>query len=345
MVFISFYTFQSLSYTIDVYRGDMGPRRGLVHFTTALAFFPQLVAGPLLRARQILPQFHKLPIPTWEGARHGMLLVTSGLIKKTIADVLAIPAAVLFEADGPVSLIEAWTGTLAFAGQIYGDFAGYTDMAIGIALMIGGKIPPNFNLPYFAVSPVDFWRRWHISLSTWLRDYLYISLGGKHQRHRNVMITMLLGGLWHGAAWTFVAWGFFHGVIITATHWFGNLKAFAGFSNSTSRLLSVAKWAVTFYLVLIGWVLFRAHSIESAWDIIVNLHTFAALPEQGPIAVRVFIATLAAVIWMHLQDWFVISKGEAFERKKWVFWPVLVFFQGLCLMTGEPSSEFIYFQF
>ncbi|MEL7022890.1 MAG: MBOAT family O-acyltransferase [Pseudomonadota bacterium] len=342
---ISFYTFQSLSYTIDVYRGDMGPRRGLVHFTTALAFFPQLVAGPILRARQILPQFHKLPIPTWEGARHGMLLVTSGLIKKTIADVLAIPAAVLFEADGPVSLIEAWTGTLAFAGQIYGDFAGYTDMAIGIALMIGFKIPPNFNLPYFAVSPVDFWRRWHISLSTWLRDYLYISLGGKHQRHRNVMITMLLGGLWHGAAWTFVAWGFFHGVIITATHWFGNLKAFAGFSNSTSRLLSVAKWAVTFYLVLIGWVLFRAHSIESAWDIIVNLHTFAALPEQGPIAVRVFIATLAAVIWMHLQDWFVISKGEAFERKKWVFWPVLVFFQGLCLMTGEPSSEFIYFQF
>ncbi|MEO0365570.1 MAG: MBOAT family O-acyltransferase [Pseudomonadota bacterium] len=342
---ISFYTFQSLSYTIDVYRGDMEPRRGLVHFTTALAFFPQLVAGPILRARQILPQFHKLPIPTWEGARHGMLLVTSGLIKKTIADVLAIPAAVLFEADGPVSLIEAWTGTLAFAGQIYGDFAGYTDMAIGIALMIGFKIPPNFNLPYFAVSPVDFWRRWHISLSTWLRDYLYISLGGKQQRHRNVMITMLLGGLWHGAAWTFVAWGFFHGVIITATHWFGNLKAFARFSNSTSRLLSVAKWAVTFYLVLIGWVLFRAHSIESAWDIIVNLHTFAALPEQGPIAVRVFIATLAAVIWMHLQDWFVISKGEAFERKKWVFWPVLVFFQGLCLMTGEPSSEFIYFQF
>ncbi|MEN7342815.1 MAG: MBOAT family protein, partial [Pseudomonadota bacterium] len=158
---ISFYTFQSMSYTIDVYRGDMQPRRGLVHFTSALAFFPQLVAGPILRARQILPQFHSLPIPTWDGARHGMLLVTSGLIKKTIADLLAIPAAVLFEAEGPVSMLEAWTGTLAFAGQIYGDFAGYTDMAIGIALIIGFKIPPNFNLPYFAVSPVDFWRRWH----------------------------------------------------------------------------------------------------------------------------------------------------------------------------------------
>ncbi|MEL6301554.1 MAG: MBOAT family O-acyltransferase [Pseudomonadota bacterium] len=342
---ISFYTFQSMSYTIDVYRGDMEPRRGLVHFTTALAFFPQLVAGPILRARQILPQFHSLPIPTWDGARHGMLLVTSGLIKKTIADLLAIPAAVLFEAEGPVSLIEAWTGTLAFAGQIYGDFAGYTDMAIGLALMIGFKIPPNFNLPYFARSPVDFWRRWHISLSTWLRDYLYISLGGKYQRHRNVMITMLLGGLWHGAAWTFVAWGFFHGVIITATHYLANLKSFAGFVGSRSRVLTLLKWAMTFYLVLIGWVLFRANSIDSAWDIIVNLHSLGALPDQSAIAGRVFVVTVIAVIWMHLQDWFVISKGEAFERKKWVFWPVLVFFQALCLMTGEPSSEFIYFQF
>ena len=342
---ISFYTFQSMSYTIDVYRGDMQPRRGLVHFTSALAFFPQLVAGPILRARQILPQFHSLPIPTWDGARHGMLLVTSGLIKKTIADLLAIPAAVLFEAEGPVSMLEAWTGTLAFAGQIYGDFAGYTDMAIGIALIVGFKIPPNFNLPYFAVSPVDFWRRWHISLSTWLRDYLYISMGGKHQRYRNVMITMLLGGLWHGAAWTFVAWGFFHGIIITATHFLSSLKAFAGFVGTKSRVTTLIKWAVTFYLVLIGWVLFRAHSIESAWGIIVNMHTFGGLPEQGPIAGRVFIATLVAVIWMHLQDWFVIRKGEAFERNKWLFWPVLIFFQGLCLMTGEPSSEFIYFQF
>ncbi|MEM7705903.1 MAG: MBOAT family O-acyltransferase [Pseudomonadota bacterium] len=342
---ISFYTFQSLSYTIDVYRGDMEPRRGLVHFTTALAFFPQLVAGPILRARQILPQFHTLPVPTWIGARHGMLLVTSGLIKKTIADLLAIPAAVLFEADGPVSLIEAWTGTLAFAGQIYGDFAGYTDMAIGIALMIGFKIPPNFNLPYFAVSPVDFWRRWHISLSTWLRDYLYISLGGKYQRVRNVMITMLLGGLWHGAAWTFVAWGFFHGFIIVATHYFGSMQAFSGFANSTSRVVVLLKWALTFYLVLIGWVLFRAHSIDDAWSIFLNLHTLAALPEQGAVAGRVFIATVVAVLWMHLQDWFVIRKGEAFENRKWLFWPVLIFFQGLCLMTGEPSSEFIYFQF
>ena len=342
---ISFYTFQSLSYTIDVYRGHMEPRRGLVHFTTALAFFPQLVAGPILRARQILPQFHSLPLPTWEGARHGFLLVTSGLIKKTAADLLAIPAGVLFEADRSVSLLETWTGVLAFAGQIYGDFAGYTDMAIGLALIIGFKIPPNFNLPYFARSPVDFWRRWHISLSSWLRDYLYISLGGKNKRYRNVMITMLLGGLWHGAAWTFVAWGFFHGVIITATHYLSSLKSFEGFVASKSRMLTILKWAITFYLVLIGWVLFRAHSIDGAFNIIADMHTFGGLPAAAPKAGLIALVTVLTVILMHLQDWFVIAKGEAFERKKWIFWPVLIFFQALCLVVGEPSSEFIYFQF
>ncbi|MEM9172682.1 MAG: MBOAT family protein, partial [Pseudomonadota bacterium] len=168
---------------------------------------------------------------------------------------------------------------------------------------------------------------------------------GKHQRYRNIMITMLLGGLWHGATWTFVAWGFFHGIIITATHFLSSLSAFAGFVSNKARSVSVLKWAITLYLVLIGWVLFRANSIGSAWDIVINLHTFAGLPEQGPIAGRVFAVTVIALIWMHLQDWFVINKGEAFERKKWLFWPVLIFFQGLCLMTGEPSSEFIYFQF
>ncbi len=342
---ISFYTFQSLSYTIDVYRGDMQPRRGLVHFTTALAFFPQLVAGPILRARQILPQFHNLPVPTWSGARHGFLLVTSGLWKKTAADLLAIPAGRLFEADAQLSLLETWTGVLAFAGQIYGDFAGYTDMAIGLALIIGFKIPPNFRLPYFAISPVDFWRRWHISLSSWLRDYLYIPLGGKYQRHRNVMITMLLGGLWHGAAWTFVAWGAFHGIIITATHFLGRLPALAGFAANRSRSAVLLKWAITFYLVTIGWVLFRANSIGSAFEIIVDLHTFTGLAEPGPMAAWIALITIATLVLMHLADWFVIARAEAFENRRWLFWPVLIMIHSICLLVGEPSDEFIYFQF
>jgi D-alanyl-lipoteichoic acid acyltransferase DltB (MBOAT superfamily) len=218
-------------------------------------------------------------------------------------------------------------------------------MAIGLALVIGFKIPPNFRLPYFAISPVDFWRRWHISLSSWLRDYLYISMGGRNQRYRNVMITMLLGGLWHGAAWTFVIWGAFHGVIITATHYLSSLKTFAPFVAAKSRSLTILKWAITFYLVLLGWVLFRANSLDSALDILVNMHTFAELPAAGPVALRVALATLATVVLLHLLDWFVIAKGAVFETKRWVFWPVLVLIQGLCLMIGEPSDEFIYFQF
>jgi len=344
---ISFYTFQSLSYTIDVYRGDMQPRKGLVQFTAALSFFPQLVAGPILRARQILPQMHAIPMPTWEGARHGFLLVVAGLLKKTMADLLAVPAAKAFDGGASVSLLEAWTGVLAFAGQIYGDFAGYSDMAIGLALIMGFKIPLNFRLPYFALSPVDFWRRWHISLSTWLRDYLYISLGGNRTGHRmrNIFITMLLGGLWHGAAWTFIFWGFFHGLIITATHYFGNVKAFAAFNRDEFNYITLVKWAITFYLVLIGWVFFRAHSIEGAFGLLADMHTMSGLPDPGSSATLIFFLTVAALVFMHVMDQFVINKADWFQRKWWLFWPLLVIATGLCLLVGTPSQEFIYFQF
>jgi alginate O-acetyltransferase complex protein AlgI len=344
---ISFYTFQSMSYTIDVYRGDMKARKGLLAFTTALAFFPQLVAGPILRARQILPQFHAIPTPTWINAKHGFLLIVVGWFKKTIADLLAIPAAAVFDSGAQLSLLETWTGVLAFAGQIYGDFSGYTDMAIGLALLLGFKIPLNFRLPYFAMSPVDFWRRWHISLSSWLRDYLYIPLGGNRNNRRlvNIFITMLLGGLWHGAAWTFVAWGAFHGAIITATHYLSERKALMGFSQSSSRWVKLMQWAMTFYLVLISWVLFRANSMDSAWTIMADMHSFNVLPESGPTALLIFAVTALAILIMHLVDLFVIKRAEKFENNRWLFWPVLVLFTIICLLIGEPSSEFIYFQF
>ena len=344
---ISFYTFQSMSYTIDVYRGDMKARKGLLAFTTALAFFPQLVAGPILRARQILPQFHAIPTPTWINAKHGFLLIVVGWFKKTIADLLAIPAAAVFDSGAQLSLLETWTGVLAFAGQIYGDFSGYTDMAIGLALLLGFKIPLNFRLPYFAISPVDFWRRWHISLSSWLRDYLYIPLGGNRNNRRlvNIFITMLLGGLWHGAAWTFVAWGAFHGAIITATHYLSERKALMGFSQSSSRWVKLVQWALTFYLVLISWVLFRANSMDSAWTIMADMHSFNGLPESGPTALLIFAVTALAILIMHLVDLFVIKRAEKFENNRWRFWPVLVLFTIICLLIGEPSSEFIYFQF
>ncbi len=346
---ISFYTFQSLSYTIDVYREEMQPRRGLVEFTAALSFFPQLVAGPILRARQILPQFHELPVPTWDNAKHGFLLVTAGLLKKTAADLLAGPVARAFDGPGPVSLLETWTGVLAFAGQIYGDFAGYSDMAIGLALLLGFRIPLNFRLPYFAVSPVDFWRRWHISLSTWLRDYLYIPLGGnRNARYRNIMITMLLGGLWHGAAWTFVAWGALHGLLITGTHYLGSLKIFSAFNGERSRWIKVLQWAATFYFVTIAWVLFRATSLGSAFGIIADMHTLSGLPEPGTAATAIFGLTVAGLLLMHLMDRLVLTRAERMENSKWffwLFWLLLVLAQGVCLLIGEPSNEFIYFQF
>jgi D-alanyl-lipoteichoic acid acyltransferase DltB (MBOAT superfamily) len=344
---ISFYTFQSLSYTIDVYRGHMKPRKGLIEFIAALSFFPQLVAGPILRARQILPQMHDLPVPTWDNAKHGFLLITAGVLKKTTADLLAIPAAAAFDTSGSISLLETWTGVLAFAGQIYGDFSGYTDMAIGLALLLGFQIPLNFRVPYFAASPVDFWRRWHISLSTWLRDYLYVSLGGNRNNRRfvNVMITMLLGGLWHGAAWTFVAWGAFHGIIISATHYLGQMRQLAAISLSGSRWITLGKWAVTFYLVLLGWVLFRATSIDSAMTILADMHGLNALPEPGPVAATIAGLTLAAVFLMHLMDFYILKAADKLERRPWLFWLLLVTAQTLCLLIGEPSNEFIYFQF
>lgn len=342
---ISFYTFQSLSYTIDVYRGDMEPRKGLVEFTAALSFFPQLVAGPILRARHILPQMHRIPVPTWDNVKYGFLLITVGLFKKTIADLLAGPAAQAFDAETAAGVLQNWTGVLAFAGQIYGDFSGYSDMAIGIALLLGFQIPLNFRLPYFASSPVDFWRRWHISLSTWLRDYLYISLGGNRvARYRNIMITMLLGGLWHGAAWTFVVWGAFHGLIIIATHYANTIPAFAGFAAGKTFATRLAKWAITFYLVLIGWVFFRANSLDGAWEILVQMHGFGAQAVSTGSWLALALVILAVVI-MHVQDRFVLNSGEAFIHKKWLFWPILVLLFGLSLFIGKPSQEFIYFQF
>ena len=344
---ISFYTFQSMSYTIDVYRGDMKPRKGVVEFVAALSFFPQLVAGPILRAKHILPQMHAISMPKWLEAKHGFLLITVGLIKKTGADILAIPADKAFAAQESLSTLEMWTGVLAFAGQIYGDFSGYTDMAIGLAILLGFNIPLNFRVPYFAKSPVDFWRRWHISLSSWLKDYLYISLGGNrnNNRTRNVFLTMLLGGLWHGAAWTFVAWGAFHGAIITLTHYLANLQIFSSFNRSNTLAVSLVKWAVTFYLILIGWVFFRATDINSAITIIGNLHTFGSASQLGTNAWSIFILSSVWVLLMHVMDYFVIKSADKLEKKNWQFWLLIILGQALCLLIGEPSNEFIYFQF
>jgi D-alanyl-lipoteichoic acid acyltransferase DltB (MBOAT superfamily) len=335
-----------MSYTIDVYRGQLRARRGLLPFIAALAFFPQLVAGPILRASHILPQLETLPRPSWVGARHGLVLITAGLVKKTLADLLAGPVANAFDAEAAISWLETATGALAFAGQIYGDFSGYSDIAIGLGLLMGFDIPMNFRLPYFATSPADFWRRWHISLSTWLRDYLYIPLGGNRARHTlNLMITMLLGGLWHGASWTFVAWGGYHGALLVAQRWLVQIPVFEAWAQRRGWLWSAFKIGTTFYLVVIGWVFFRASTLDRAVEMIVSLHHPYALPIASGEAIVAALLSAAALLWICCIDVVVIRRSDVLERRGWLLWPLLVFGQGFAMLLGESGHAFIYFQF
>ncbi|CUS42147.1 Probable poly(beta-D-mannuronate) O-acetylase [hydrothermal vent metagenome] len=343
---ISFYTFQSMSYTIDVYRGDMKAHRGFLVFLATLSFFPQLVAGPILRAKEILPQLVNMRVPTALNIRIGLLLVLLGLLKKTTADLMAGPVGVAFNGQADVSTFETWIGLLAFSAQLYGDFSGYSDIAIGIALMLGVYIPMNFNLPYFSTSPVDFWRRWHISLSSWLRDYLYISLGGSRngKRARNQFITMLLAGLWHGASWTFVVWGAYMGVIVVVTQWLNERPALAKWVNSKNWLSLIIKIAVTHYLFVLSWPLFRGSSLEAAWTMIVDMH----IPQETAVTAGagiVMALVVAGLFLMHFVDALRIRYGDALANRQWFFWPLLVIGFTLFFTVGDFGHDFIYFQF
>jgi alginate O-acetyltransferase complex protein AlgI len=267
---ISFFTFQTMSYTIDVYRGDLQHVRSLRDLSLFVAFFPQLVAGPIVRAQEFLPQLQAPRILTGERLRHGLQQYASGFFKKIfIADRLAQYVDGCFSNAGVLDGASLWMGTLAYAAQIYCDFSGYSDMAIGLARAMGYDFSENFRHPYLAANIQDFWRRWHISLSTWLRDYLYISLGGNRRGHirtyANLLLTMLLGGLWHGANWTFVAWGGLHGMALAAHKIFRELRRPSGDRSPPSRAGRVLAWGSTMLVVLIGWVLFRAQSFSAAF--------------------------------------------------------------------------------
>ena len=262
---VSFYTFQSMSYTIEIYRGRLKPCRSLFDFAVYVSFFPQLVAGPIERATHLIEQVITPRVVTLEKIGSGLALVLMGFFKKVVmADNLAPTVAEIFNKGGNYTGEEVLVGMLFFAFQIYGDFSGYTDIARGIARMLGFDLMINFRQPYFARDPSDFWRRWHISLSSWLRDYLYIPLGGNRgspsRTNRNLILTMLLGGLWHGAAWNFVLWGLYHGVLLVAYRIFSERKSAANASTRTSALGTVASTSVMFLFTLYGWLLFRAQS-------------------------------------------------------------------------------------
>ena len=279
---ISFHTFQSIAYVVDVHRGRQEPVRNFLDYALFIAFFPQLVSGPIVRAAQFFPQLANWRRPTAAMVERGLVLIALGYVKKVVAaDHLATVVTPYFAAaGGQPGWLPAWSAALAFGLQIYFDFSAYTDIALGSALLLGFVLPPNFDRPYFAPDIGEFWRRWHMSLSFWLRDYLYIPLGGNRlgrvRTYANLMLTMLLGGLWHGAAWHFVAWGGYHGVLLSLRRALG------------PRLVGVAGTLLTFALVTVGWVFFRAQNLGDALAVLgqmFSLQAGANILDEGAIAI------------------------------------------------------------
>jgi len=338
---ISFFTFQAMSYTIDVYRGQFNPTRRWFDFSFSMSFFPHLISGPIVRASHFMPQLaaeHRL---NKAELLDGLALFAKGFLKKTLlADQLAVCADTVFADPGFYSSATCWLGVAAYTAQIYYDFSGYTDMAIGLARMFGFQFPQNFDHPYLSGNITEFWRRWHISLSSWLRDYLYISLGGNRRgrlrTYVNLMITMLLGGLWHGANWTFVAWGAAHGGALALHKWMSERWPEPG---PVRRALGLP---VTLVFVMLCWVLFRAPSFDVAGTMFGKLVFVDALGCDWPYVQA--LACLGAALGAHA--WIALGRPLAFDFRLPGYVALLVFALIIDLLYA-PSvhSPFIYFQF
>lgn len=341
---ISFYTFQAMSYTVDVYRGAR-VERSFEKFALYIACFPQLVAGPIMRASAFLPQLSRDTRLDARDVSVGVYRVFRGLFKKmVVADTLALYVDLVFASPGEFTGISAWIALYAYAFQIYMDFSGYCDIAIGVGRLLGLNLAENFDRPYLACSPSEFWRRWHITLSTWLRDYLYIPLGGSRgsaaRTVRNLMITMTLGGLWHGAAWTFVAWGVYHGVLLIAERLMrrGRSPLDPTTLRAPERLL---RMLLMFHLICLGWLLFRAPDWSTVVTLGANLFDFSGGTIHGLRIAAIVAACAAAHVLPPVRD-----LCERFAR-------VPGFGQGALaaacmwalLLCGPKSQSFIYFQF
>ena len=345
---ISFYTFQTLSYTIDVYRRRLPTCRDLLDFALFVGFFPQLVAGPIVRAADFLPQLAEPRRLTWERAFLGGRQFVFGLFKKVfIADRVALFVDEVFANAGAYDTVTSWLAVLCYAIQIYCDFSGYSDMAIGAARLLGYDLRENFRHPYLARSVSEFWRRWHISLSSWLRDYLYIPLGGSRhgtgRTYRNVLITMVLGGLWHGAAWTFILWGAWHGLALVLSYWLTARLSVPRYRLAWRRLADGLGWMSTMLVVLIGWVFFRAEGHTQALRLLRQMF----LPGEGVTWIHpVALEGLLLVVLGHVLQATRYLKLRELSPTAWytpailclLLWLVLVF-------PPRGFNPFIYFQF
>ncbi|MGE5107931.1 MAG: MBOAT family O-acyltransferase [Sphingobacteriales bacterium] len=368
---ISFYTFTTLCYTIDMYKKKSKPVKSMLDFALFVTFFPHLVAGPIVRPPQLVPQFETEHKASQKQLLEGLFLISLGLFMKVVlADsLLAATANDVFGAKGKLPALDAWMGVLAFSGQIFFDFAGYSTCAIGAASCLGFILPQNFLYPYAAIGFSDFWRRWHITLSAWLRDYLYIPLGGnrkgKVRTYINLMLTMLLGGLWHGANWTFVVWGGLHGFYLWVEKVIADIRKDkvmpiavtpAGevgvlgpvpetFKPKTFRNFSIALF--TFFLINVTWVFFRASNFKDAWALLTSM--FGLMKGGEPMLTTLAIIKVSVIVTiMVIVHWLMRNTRALDVAAKLPWWVVGIFWSVILLLliwSQESSSSFIYFQF
>lgn len=337
---ISFFTFQSMSYTIDVYRGRLAPTDDFPTFALFVSFFPQLVAGPIIRASDFLQQAGTALRQAMQPLRLAAPLFIFGLFKKVVvADQLGLIVDAVFQDPAAFGSGDRWMAALAFSGQIYCDFSGYTDMALALGLLLGFRFPLNFKSPYLALGPQDFWRRWHISLSSWLRDYVYIPLGGSRRgpprMYFALLLTMLVGGLWHGAAWTFVLWGAFHGTLLI-------VERLLGGATQAPRWTVLWRWPVFFGLTLVGWMIFRAESWALLAAMLDGLWVWQS-PDHVPLLILGLGIGYVAVEHILAE---LDRRHGLTERFEWAALALAGLLLPLCfLLSPAESTEFIYFSF
>ncbi len=339
---ISFYTFQTMSYSIDVFRGVQRPTRSLLDFALYVSFFPQLVAGPIVRAGTLLPQFERPTTPRAADVEYGLMRIAVGLGKKVVfADMLGTYADFIFASPGAHAGGEILLAVYAYAYQIYFDFSGYSDIAIGLARLFGVRIPENFNRPYLAASVREFWQRWHMSLSTWLRDYLYFSLGGNRRgtgrTATNLLITMVLGGLWHGASWNFLVWGTYHGLLLVVHRGMLHYR-----KPEASRVPIVVRRLVTFHLVCFGWLLFRLPTLS---DVSLAVSQFGVLGFDASRSAIQAISLLVVAIGLGLGTTSAGLRARILEFPGWAQGLAYALLALAIYLVSGSGQRFIYFQF
>lgn len=351
---ISFYTFQTLSYSLDIYKNKLEPSNNIIAFLSFVSFFPQLVAGPIERATNLLPQFSQHKSFNYSNAVDGVRQILWGLFKKVvIADNCGRYVDLIFDTQPEFHASTLLLGAVLFAFQIYGDFSGYSDIAIGVSRLFDFNLKRNFSFPYFSRDIAEFWRRWHISLSTWFRDYLYIPLGGsrgsKGEQIRNTFIIFLVSGFWHGANWTFIAWGFIHALLFIPLLMLKrnrNNKEIVAIDNRLPSVIELGKIILTFGLVTIAWVFFRADNLAYALDYLQGMASLSmlSLPQDMPVDVLIFVFLMIGIEWIGRRDEHALENlGMSWNANiRRTFYLALSF---IIFLWGVKEQSFIYFQF